>query len=181
MEVNLILPLSSVSSPCALFLFQTTFHGAVDHSLLTEYRVFVNPSLSEVLCTTIVEVLQIYPILPCSALPSLFLPCTTLLCPSIPCSSLPSLFLPCTTLLCPTLLCSTLPFPYATLPYSTLPIYLSVTPPLELSDTHTIFLSISLLFPSHSWTGPRNGQMGCLREAPLKRVLRTIPELSYIP
>lgn len=161
MEVNLILPLSSVSSPCALFLFQTTFHGAVDHSLLTEYRVFVNPSLSEVLCTTIVEVLQIYPILPCSALPSLFLPCTTLLCP--------------------TLLCSTLPFPYPTLPYSTLPIYLSVTPPLELSDTHTIFLSISLLFPSHSWTGPRNGQMGCLREAPLKRVLRTIPELSYIP
>jgi hypothetical protein len=36
--------------------FQTTFHGAMDHSLLTEYRVFVNPSLSEVLCTTIVEV-----------------------------------------------------------------------------------------------------------------------------
>jgi hypothetical protein len=32
------------------------FFGSVDHSLLTEYQVFVNPSLSEVLCTTIVEV-----------------------------------------------------------------------------------------------------------------------------
>ena len=28
----------------------------MDHALLSEYRVFVNPSLSEVLCTTIVEV-----------------------------------------------------------------------------------------------------------------------------
>lgn len=28
----------------------------MDHSLLTEYKVFVNPSISEVLCTTIVEV-----------------------------------------------------------------------------------------------------------------------------
>ena len=35
---------------------QTTFHGAMDHSLLTDYKVFVNPSISEVLCTTIVEV-----------------------------------------------------------------------------------------------------------------------------
>ena len=33
------------------------FHGARDHSLLSEYRVFVNPSVSEVLCTTIVEAL----------------------------------------------------------------------------------------------------------------------------
>lgn len=36
--------------------FQARFFGAVDHSQLGEYKVFVNPSLSEVLCTTIVEV-----------------------------------------------------------------------------------------------------------------------------
>lgn len=35
---------------------QATFFGGVDHALLGEYKVFVNPSLSEVLCTTIVEV-----------------------------------------------------------------------------------------------------------------------------
>jgi digalactosyldiacylglycerol synthase len=37
--------------------YPTTFHKATDHALLTDYRVFVNPSLSEVLCTTIVEAL----------------------------------------------------------------------------------------------------------------------------
>ena len=51
-----LIPFSCVCIPFHPVLFQTTFHGAVDHSLLTEYRVFVNPSLSEVLCTTIVEV-----------------------------------------------------------------------------------------------------------------------------
>jgi len=35
----------------------TTFHKATDHALLTSYRVFVNPSVSEVLCTTVVEAL----------------------------------------------------------------------------------------------------------------------------
>jgi digalactosyldiacylglycerol synthase len=34
-----------------------TFFGAKDHSVLTDYKVFINPSISEVLCTTIVEAL----------------------------------------------------------------------------------------------------------------------------
>jgi digalactosyldiacylglycerol synthase len=34
-----------------------TFFGGKDHSLLSEYKVFINPSVSEVLCTTIVEAL----------------------------------------------------------------------------------------------------------------------------
>lgn len=34
----------------------TTFFPAKDHSMLRNYKVFINPSLSEVLCTTIVEV-----------------------------------------------------------------------------------------------------------------------------
>lgn len=37
-------------------LFKVDFHGARDHAQLTDYKVFVNPSISEVLCTTIVEV-----------------------------------------------------------------------------------------------------------------------------
>lgn len=37
--------------------FPATFFKATDHALLTDYKVFVNPSLSEVLCTTIVEAL----------------------------------------------------------------------------------------------------------------------------
>ena len=34
-----------------------TFHGAMDHVVLTDHKVFVNPSLSEVLCTTVIEAL----------------------------------------------------------------------------------------------------------------------------
>jgi digalactosyldiacylglycerol synthase len=32
------------------------FHDGIDHMKLTQYSVFVNPSVSEVLCTTIAEV-----------------------------------------------------------------------------------------------------------------------------
>jgi hypothetical protein len=39
-----------------LTFLQVTFHGGVDHAQLTEHRVLVNPSLSEVLCTTNMEV-----------------------------------------------------------------------------------------------------------------------------
>ena len=51
-----VLPFSSHTSSRSVL----TTIGARDHSVLKEYKVFINPSLSEVLCTTIVEVTNQY-------------------------------------------------------------------------------------------------------------------------
>ena len=57
------------TTSCHLYL-QVTFHGARDHSKLVDFKVFVNPSVSEVLCTTIVEALAMGKWVVCAKHPS---------------------------------------------------------------------------------------------------------------
>jgi hypothetical protein len=55
------------------------FHDGIDHMKLTQYSVFVNPSVSEVLCTTIAEVHSVTRTsIFCKILLLSFAPCTSL-------------------------------------------------------------------------------------------------------
>ena len=62
--------LEEIKAAAAKSRLPVRFFGAKDHSLLTDYRVFVNPSESEVLCTTIVEALAMGKWVVCAKHPS---------------------------------------------------------------------------------------------------------------